>query len=169
MLAKLAENELVEPVFHPGFGTVSAGESGPFEWLEGPPLAVVIGNAVSCIPEGGGFCGPGCAAGDPDFEVSDGFVGQLSLGGHFEFLVFERRDQAALIRFARDDGRAFFATLENGGAGVESQVAFLLIRAVALEALTYQDWADLLFKMVACCGAVVGSWRGGPQWRSEQR
>ena len=48
--------------------------------------------------------------------------------------MLERCDQSALIRFARDDGGAFFATLEDGGAGVESQVAFLLLRAMALEA-----------------------------------
>ena len=83
MLAKFLENELVEPVFCPGLGTVSAGDVGTVEWLEGPPLAVVIGNAVTCIPEGGGFRGPGCTAGDPGFEVSDGFGVQLPAGGHF--------------------------------------------------------------------------------------
>ena len=52
-------------------------------------------------------------------------------------------DQEALLRVARDDGRTFFAALEQPVAMIESQVAFLLLGVVAFVAFRHQHRPDL--------------------------
>ena len=70
-------------------------------------------------------------------------------------------DQEALLRVARDDGRAFFAALEQAVAIIEAQVTFLLLRVVAFVALRYKYRADLLLEEFQVRRLEVGGREGG--------
>ena len=90
--------------------------------------------------------------------MSDLLCGKLFAAGHFQIAgVPHRPDQQALLHFARKDGGAGFAPLQQGGAAIEPQPALLFFIIVAFGALAGEEGADSVFKMVFG-GTCPGVW-----------
>ena len=79
-------------------------------------------------------------------------------------------EEEALLRLARNDGGAFFAALEQGFAMVKAQVAFLLLRVVALIAFRDQHRTDSRFEELEVRGFESGRAQAGrPQQEGEPK
>src|SRR5438105_1902385 len=80
----------------------------------------------------------------------------------------DRPDEQALVRLARLKCGPRAATAQDGGEGIDAQLAFLHLRSVALETTVGQHRANAGFEELACGflgPALLGEREGG---RSEQ-
>ena len=75
-------------------------------------------------------------------------------------------EQDALLGVARDNGRTFFAALEQAVTVIEAKVAFLFLGIVAFVALRDQHRADLRFEELHVHRLEVGG-QGGGQGKTE--
>jgi hypothetical protein len=126
-------------------------------------------NAFASLPvvaflrhrPGGGRPRVGGAGLHPPLEVGDLGVGQLLLRRHLHVVVVvpDGRDQQALVRVPRHDGRPGVAALEQGRPAVDQQPALGLVglRAVALVAPLDEDRADPLLEQIQPVGGRQGS------------
>jgi len=128
-------------------GAVDLGDGGLGGRDEGPP-GFAFGGGEDAIPGGAG--------GDPVLEQLDLIRRQrIALRRHEHVVVLGQGDdlmQVALGDIPRHQGRAGLAALEHRPGGVEAQAALgfldaallLVGRLVAVEALLFQHWQDLL-------------------------
>ena len=64
----------------------------------------------------------------------------------FSFGVVDGKNEAAEVRFTRDDDRPKFAALEDELTGIKSEAGLLSLRSVALIAIVGEDWTNFLFE-----------------------
>ena len=91
---------------------------------------------------------PRSTSSDPCCQMRNLAVCQSSIGRHLQVDVIHRLDEQTVMRFAAHDGRACFAPLQHSFNGIESQTAFLLLLAVALETSALQQWPHMLLKLL---------------------
>ena len=98
---------------------------------------------------------------NPLLEVGHGLFAQLFLGRHLQVRVgvLDRLDQQALGRVAGHDCLARVAASQDGFAGVELEVAFVLFVAVALVAIVDEQRPNLAFKELDALRRKAGSFR----------
>src|SRR5262249_37594438 len=108
---------------------------------------------VETLRSGGGHAGrgawPGRSHPDPGDQGGDLGVRPLGLGRHAQFgvLVADGLEEQALVRFARHNGGAGIAALEQAGSAVELKVGLLLLAsAMARVAVLDQHRSDLLLE-----------------------
>ena len=112
--------------------------------LKGPIRAFDIRD----VADGGWIGGLGAAhrsaRRDPAFEQSDFSGRQLGLRRHLA--VAHPLEQAARVRFTRDDRRAGFAAGKRQSSQPQIQPAFLLsILAVAMETVRFEQRSNMFF------------------------
>ena len=93
---------------------------------------------------------PRSALVDPVAQQCQFLPGQtISIGRHPILIIVGQRDpldQLALLRISRNDGRVL-AIAECLGPPIQPQFTFLFLRAVALEAVTLEQWHHLLLEV----------------------
>jgi hypothetical protein len=123
------------------------GDGGLADRLEAPPGAPfaddglpvgVAARARRVVPRVGG------TNRHPALQVGDLLGRELLVRRHLQGLVGmpDGPHQSALVRLARDEGRAGVATGAQGVAGVQAEATLLLVGPVAAVTLLDQDRAD---------------------------
>ena len=140
--------------------------------LEAPP---VLADLQEVGPSGGdGVLGGfharvGGSAINPFREVGDDLRVQFrALLRHHQGLmaVLHGQDEEALLRVTGDDGRTFFAALEQAVTVIEAKVAFLFLGVMAFIALRDQHRPDLRFEELDVRRLQVGG-QGTGQGKTE--
>ena len=91
--------------------------------------------------------GPGGAQFDPADQHGDVFFGKRAGWRHFEGFVPHSRNQQAVFRPARNNGRLFrFSAFQHGGPRIETQHGFLAFRTMTLEAMAGQQRTNMRFE-----------------------
>ena len=91
----------------------------------------------------------GSAAFDPQLQIGEFAVFEFPLRRHLQIAigVADCLPQVRGIQFARLDGRAGIATRLPASTRIEAQAAFLLLGAMAVDAVLDEQRADALLKM----------------------
>ena len=148
---ELGEDKGVDRVLDP-LGLPDRRGGGIGDGLEGPEIKALaaedlhdgiagIAPRIAQLADGGfgfghGGVRPGRAVLDPALDAGDLFLQELVLGGHLAvcFQMADQLEEEALLRIAGDEGGAVLAAHQGRLAGVQAELALLLLFAVAAHA-----------------------------------
>ena len=166
---ELRDDEGVNGIGEGRLAIADCGDGGPPHRLEGPVRAVLRGD-LKFLPDGsdGRFARRHRRTElHPLGQVGDLPDGEPLLGRHLEVcvLIADGDDEPTLGRVAGDDDRPAFSTRANGPGRVESEMALLLLRAVAGVTVLGEQRADLALEELEAGGGGFGglAWEGGAE------
>jgi hypothetical protein len=99
--------------------------------------------------------GHGCAALDPFDECLEILIGEFAGGRHFEAFVADGLNEGAVGEVPGNHRGSGIAAGADEGGLVEPETAFLLVRAVAFDAVLGEEGSNLGFEEAK----VRGGWR----------